>query len=333
MNEPKIQTEKKQNNYFSPFIATQLYKSSSFGILSILLVLCIILSVTTKQFLTFDNLFSVFRAFSFIALMAIGECLVIITGGIDLSVGSIFALAGVITAYAMAKWGLGLVIGIMLGILAGAALGIFNGILITKVNLPPFIATLGTLSVARGLAYGITGGYTIANFPHFFNYLGQGYIGLVPVPVIVLLIFAVIFTVFLSRTIVGRRIYALGGNVEAARISGIKVENIKILVYMLSGIMSALAGILTVARLGVAMSTAGLGYELDAIAAVIIGGTSVSGGKGTIFGAIIGAAIMGILRNGLVLLSVSAYWQQTVIGSIIILAVAIDQLRYRKSKT
>lgn len=311
---------------------TQLYKSSSFGVFAILLFLSLILSLTTDRFLTSDNLFSVFRAFSFIALMAIGECMVIITAGIDLSVGSIFALAGIITAYAMVKWGLGIFIGIILGILTGAVFGLFNGVIITKVHLPPFIATLGTLSVARGLAYAITSGYTIANFPNLFNFLGQGYIGPVPVPVIILLICAVIFSVFLSRTVVGRRIYAIGGNEEAARISGIKVENVKNLVYMLSGIMAALAGILTAARLGVAQSTAGLGYELDAIAAVIIGGASVSGGSGTVFGTIIGAAIMGVLRNGLVLLNVSAYWQQTVIGSVIILAVAMDQLRYRKGK-
>jgi len=322
---------RKQLKIFNSFIFRKLSSSTTFGIFAILIVLCLILTIITERFAHPDNIFSVIRAFSYIAIMAIGECMVIITAGIDLSVGSIFGIAGVIAALSMHQWGIGIPLSILIAISVGLGFGIFNGLMITRVKLPPFIATLGTLSVARGLAYGITGGYTIAGFPNKFIYMGQGYIGPVPVPALIMIGLAIIFSIFLNRTIIGRRIYAIGGNEEAARISGIKVNNLKVIVYALSGGLAAIAGIVTIARLGVAQSTAGVGYELDVIAAVIIGGASVSGGAGSIFGAILGAAIMGVLRNGLVLLNVSAYWQQTVIGAVILLAVTADYLRRRKS--
>jgi len=233
----------------------------------------------------------------------------------------------------MVQWGVSVFVGIVIGLVVGALFGVANGLFITKLRLPPFIATLGTLSIARGLAYGVTGGYPISSLPQAFKYIGQGYIGPVPFPVVLLVFLGVIFTIFLRKTVLGRRIYAIGGNEETARVSGIKVKNVKLIVYVLSGVMASISGMATAGRLGVAQSTAGQGYELDAIAAVIIGGASVTGGIGTVFGAIIGAAIMGVLKNGLVLLSVSAYWQQAIIGCVIILAVSMDQLRFiRKRK-
>ncbi len=185
------------------------------------------------------------------------------------------------------------------------------------------------MSVARGLSYAITSGFPIS-MPSSFNKLGQGMIFNIPYPIILMIVLAIIFTFILNKMIFGRHVYAVGGSEEASAISGIKVKRVKLAVYTISGFLSAIAGIIMTARLGVAQSTAGLGYELDVIAAVIIGGASFSGGKGTIVGAILGAAIMGVLRNGLVLLNVSAYWQQTVIGLVIIIAVTIDQLRYKK---
>lgn len=328
--------EKKEsgiNKLLNNPVLAKIYKSSSFGVIAILLFMCIALTISTSNFLTADNLFSVIRAFSFTAIMAIGECLVIITAGIDLSVSSIFAFSGVISVMAMTKWGVPVVFGILIGLAAGVAFGLFNGIFITKFKLPPFIVTLGTLSIARGLSYGITGGFPLPNLPEAFKFIGQGYIWIVPFPMILLILLGIIFTIFLRTTILGRRIYAIGGNEEAARISGINTHRIKIIVYVLSGILASIAGMATAARLGVAQSTAGIGLELDTIAAVIIGGASVSGGVGTVLGTIIGAAIMGVLRNGLILLNVSAYWQQTVVGAVIILAVTLDQLRYRKSKS
>ncbi len=314
-------------------IGRRILKSQIIGIVMILLVMCVILTVSTEQFLVEDNIFSVLRQISFIAIIAIGECLVIITGGIDLSVGSIFAMSSVVATMSMVQWGVSVFVGVVIGLVVGALFGLANGLFITKLRLPPFIATLGTLSIARGLAYGVTGGYPISSLPQAFKFIGQGYIGPVPFPVVLLVFLGVIFTIFLRKTVLGRRIYAIGGNEETARVSGIKVKNVKLIVYVLSGVMASISGMATAGRLGVAQSTAGQGYELDAIAAVIIGGASVTGGIGTVFGAIIGAAIMGVLKNGLVLLSVSAYWQQAIIGCVIILAVSMDQLRFiRKRK-
>ncbi|MBJ6361643.1 ABC transporter permease [Paenibacillus sp. MAHUQ-46] len=299
------------------------------GVFLILFGLCVVMTFASDNFLTVDNLSSVARAFSFVAIMAIGMTIVIITGGIDMSVGSIFAFAGVITAYSYSNLQLALPLCILLGVIGGAIFGFINGLLINECNLPPFIATLGTMSVARGLSYAITSGFPIS-MPSSFNQLGQGMIFNIPYPIILMIVLAIIFTFVLNKMIFGRHVYAVGGSEEASAISGIKVKRVKLAVYSISGFLSAIAGIIMTARLGVAQSTAGLGYELDVIAAVIIGGASFSGGKGTIVGAILGAAIMGVLRNGLVLLNVSAYWQQTVIGLVIIIAVTIDQLRYKK---
>ena len=310
-------------------LVKRIRRSASFGIVMILLILCIFLSFASDQFLTQENLLSVFRQFSFIGIMAIGECMVIITGGIDLSVGSIFAFAGVTSAFAMTKMGMSTFAGLLVGLVSGLLFGLMNGLFVTRLNLPPFIATLGTLSIARGLSYALTSGFPLPNLPDAFKFIGQGYIGVIPFPVILLLLLGVIFTFFLNNTVTGRRVYATGSNEEAARVSGVNTKQVKMLVYSLSGLLAGLSGMATAARLGVAQSTAGIGYELDAIAAVIIGGASVAGGVGTVFGAIIGAAIMGVLKNGLILLSVSAYWQQTVIGAVIILAVTFDLLRHK----
>ena len=309
----------------------RLTKSKSFGIMIILIVMCLILTLAVgKKFFSMDNLLSVFRQFSFTAIMAIGVCMVIITGGIDLSLGSVFAFSGIMSAIAMTDWGLGTIMGILVGCISGMLFGFANGLFITRLKLPPFISTLGTMSIARGLSYGITGGYPISGLPISFKFFGQGYIANIPAPIVLMLIFAGIFSFFLRKTVIGRRIYAIGGNEEAARLSGIRVERIKILVYSISGLMAGISGMATAGRLGVAQSTAGQGMEMDAIAAVVIGGASLSGGVGNIIGPILGAAIMGVLRNGLVLLSVSAYWQQAVIGAVIIIAVTMDKMRYSK---
>ena len=309
----------------------KLRESATIRIALILLVLCVFLAIAEgKAFLTNENLLSVFRQFSFIGIMAIGECLVIITGGIDLSVGSIFAFSGVIGSLAMTSWGLGFILGLIVGLVAGAGFGLINGLLITKLKLPPFIATLGTMSIARGLSYAVTKGYPVSDMPDAFKFIGQGHILGIPAPIILLIMVTIIIGIFLHLTITGRRIFAIGGNEEASRVSGISVKKEKILVYTLCGLLAGLAGLATAARLNVAQSTAGAGSEMDAIAAVIIGGASLSGGVGNVAGPILGAAIMGVLRNGLVLMSVSAYWQQTVIGIVIIVAVTIDKMRYEK---
>ncbi|MCF7928974.1 MAG: ABC transporter permease [Spirochaetales bacterium] len=314
---------------FSDWMRTQ-SKRPTFGVALILLGLCLILSLSTENFLSQSNLFSVARAFSYIAIIAIGEAMVIISGGVDLSVGSIYGFGGLIGAIAMHTWGVPIALAIPMGIVVGGGIGAVNGLLITQIRMPPFIATLGMLSVVRGLSYAMTSGYPVRT-PAAFNVLGQGYLGPIPLPVLYMVALAIGFTFFLNKTVLGRRIYAIGGNEEASAISGIRIGAVKMVVYILAGVLAAIAGLIATGRLGVAQSTAGLGYELDVVAAVIIGGASLTGGKGTILGAILGAAIMGVLRNGLVLLNVSAYWQQAVIGMVIISAIAADQLRQRRS--
>ncbi len=309
-----------------------------FGVFLILLGLCVFLSVfRPDSFLSVDNLSYVARAFSFIAIMAFGECMVVITAGIDLSIGSIFGLSAVCSALMM-KFLLGTgifsvdsvalaVICLLTGMVVGALLGCVNALFITKTRLPPFIATLGMLSIARGLAEAATFGWPISVPSPVFRFLGQGFLGFIPVSALIMILLALASTFFLRKTIPGRYVFAIGSNEEAARLSGINVDGMKFLVYALSGLFAGIGGMLLVARLGVAQSSAGFGYELDGVAAVVIGGASLMGGEGSILGVVLGAAIMGVIRNGLVLLNVSAYWQKTAIGAVLIGAIVLDQLR------
>lgn len=304
------------------------------GIWVALLAEVLILTVLTSSFggphffqstfLSWSNLSQVIKALSFIAIMAVGQSVVIIAGGIDLSVGSVLGLSGVVAAV-MLNGILGVPSAIVLGVVVGLASGLVNGFLITRAKLPPFIATLGMMSVARGVAFALTGGETIRNLPADFLMIGQASVLSIPIPIVIMTAFAVVIGYMLKATKWGRYAYAIGGNEEAAVYSGVNVGRMKILVYGLCGMSAGIAGVLFTSRFGVGQSTAGLGYELDVIAAVVIGGISLSGGRGTILGAIVGSLLMGILRNGLVLLNVSAYWQQVAIGLVILLAVMLDQ--------
>lgn len=314
----------------------RIFQAQETGIFLVLLLMGAVLAWQTEgKFLDINrNLFNVLRAFSWIAISAFGEILVIITAGIDLSVGSTMALAGMVTALALTSWGLPVIPGVIIGLLTGALIGLLNGLLISKAKLPPFIATLGLMSIARGICYGVAKGQPVRGLPKEFNFLGQYDLPVfgfgVPLPVIMMFILAIIMSLFLTRTVWGYRIYALGGNEQAAGLSGINTGRIKILVYTLCGLLTALGGLLMTARLGVAAPTAALGYELDVIAAAVIGGTSLAGGEGTILGVLIGAAIMQVLRNGLVLLGFDPYWQPAAIGLVIIVAITLDQLRKRR---
>lgn len=309
-------------------------ESKRFGIWGALLAEVILLTVLTSRFggdklfdstfLNWSNIAQVIRALSFIAIMAVGQSIVIISGGIDLSVGSVLGLTAVVTAVSL-NLQFGIFITVVIGMLVGFAGGVFNGVLITQAKLPPFIATLGMMSIARGIAFALTGGETIRNLPAEFLIIGQGSIFSVPIPILIMILCAIVIGFFLKSTRWGRYVYAIGGNEEAALYSGVNVVKVKILVYSLCGLFAGIAGVLFTSRFGVGQSTSGLGYELDVIAAAVIGGISLSGGRGTILGAIIGALLMGILRNGLVLLNVSAYWQQVAIGLVIIFAVVLDR--------
>ncbi|WP_305798061.1 ABC transporter permease [Parageobacillus sp. VR-IP] len=291
-----------------------------------LVLLSVTLTILSPYFLTIDNLLSIALQTAIIAILALGQVYVIISGGIDLSVGSILALSGVISAQLLVS-GWPTALAIVAGILAGALLGFINGLVITKGNLPPFIVTLGMMGVARGLSLVLTDGLPVSGLPETFTKLGNETIFYIPIPVIFLIVVAIISSFILSRTIFGRYVYSIGSNEEAAQLSGINVNFHKLMIYVVCGLLSGLAGVLLTARLVSAQPSAGTGYELDAIAAGVIGGASLMGGVGTVGGTIIGAFIMGVLRNGLDLLNVTPFWQQIAIGVVIVLAVYLDQMR------
>lgn len=301
------------------------------GPLGGLIVLCIVMSFLSPFFFTFNNLFNVGTQIAVIAILAFGQTFVIVSGGIDLSVGSVLGLSGIVFGWATAVAGLPLAVALALGLGAGAAAGLTNGLLITLGNLPPFIATLAMLSAARGLALVISNGRPLNPIPEPIRTLGGGdLLGIVPLPVILMLVMWAITIGVLRSTYPGRCMYAIGGNEEASRLSGINVFNQKLFIYTLSGLFSAVAGVLLTARLASSQPQSGFTFELDAIAAVVIGGASLAGGVGSGSGTLIGALILGVLRNGLNLLNVSAFWQQVVIGVVIALAVMTDTLRRRR---
>jgi ribose transport system permease protein len=301
------------------------------GIVIVLLALALLLSLMTRTFLTADNLFGIVRNYSDIAISALGITMVLVIGGIDLSVGSIMAFAGLVCAIALTSWGLPTPLAVLVGVLGGGLIGLVNAFLIVRLRLQPFIATLGMLGVTRGIVVGSTSGQVVRDFPDSFATLGQGYIGPVPVPVLIMLLCATIVGAFLKYHVWGTYIYAIGGNETSALLTGLPVNKVKAFVYICSGLLSGLAGVLVVSRLGVSAPTQALGYELNVIAAGVIGGVSLQGGRGTIPGAILGAIIIGILYNALVMLRIDTYWQQAFIGGIIILAALVDILRQRRT--
>jgi ribose transport system permease protein len=293
------------------------------------------LSLASDKFLTVDNGLNVLRQISINLCLSLGMTLIILSGGIDLSVGSVLALCGAVAAGRL-KNGIALprfnvlleftVVGaILAGLLVGVVLGTFNGIMITRLRLPPFVATLGMLSIARGLTMLWTGGFPITGLGASFGFMGTGQWLGVPMPVWISAALVALFVVVLRRTCFGRYVYAVGGNERAALFSGVNVNRIKLLVYTLGGTLSAVAGLLVTSRLDSATPNAGFSYELDSIAAVVIGGTSLSGGRGSVWGTVLGCLIIGVLNNGLVLLEVSPFWQQVIKGGVILAAVALDK--------
>jgi ribose transport system permease protein len=302
-------------------------------------LMVLVLSLLSDNFLTPDNGWNILRQISVNACLSIGMTLVILSGGIDLSVGAILALSGAVAAgllkngLTLAAFGFALEItpsgAILAALLVGAALGAFNGLTITRFHLPPFVATLGMFSIARGLTMLWTGGFPITGLGASFATIGTGTFLGMPMPVWITLALAVVFVVVTTRTRFGRHLYAVGGNERAARLTGLNVNRIKLATYTLAGALAGVAGLIVTSRLDSAQPNAGLGYELDSIAAVVIGGTSLSGGRGTIVGTLLGCLIIGVLNNGLFLLNVSPFWQQVIKGAVILLAVATDRMNAR----
>jgi ribose transport system permease protein len=318
------------------------YKNNlrKFQSLIALVVLVIILSFLSDKFFTTANGVNVLRQVAVNVCIATGMTLIVLTAGIDLSVGSVLALCGAITAgllkngiqFSGADLYIGFtILGAILGaIIIGSLLGWFNGFVITKFKVPPFVATLAMLTIARGLTMLYTEGHPISNLGDSFAYIGAGsFIG-IPVPVWIAILVVLVATFITRKTKLGRYIYAIGGNETAAKLSGIRINRVKITVYSLGAALAAIGGIIVTSRLDSAQPNAGISYELDAIAAVVIGGTSLNGGKGSIWGTVIGAVIIGVLNNGLVLLNVSPFWQQVVKGGVILLAVIIDKIGDKK---
>jgi ribose transport system permease protein len=303
-------------------------KARRFGTLIGLVILCAVLWALTPHFLTVSNLLNIAQQTSINAIVAVGMTFVIISGGIDLSVGSIVALSGVVLGTLLHE-GQPVAIAIPTALLVGVAAGLLNGALISFGRLPPFIATLGMMSVARGAALVFTEGRPVSGFDESFRWLATGSVGPIPAPVIVMVLVYAVAHIVLTRTTFGRYVYAIGGNEEATRLSGVAVRFHKTAIYCVAGLMSAVAAIVLTARLNSAQPIAGMMYELDAIAATVIGGTSLMGGEGSLGGTLVGALIMGVLRNGLNLLGVSSFVQQIVIGAVIVGAVLVDTLLKR----
>jgi len=290
------------------------------------IVVFIAMAVISDNFLTGSNLTNLVRQTSIIAIIAVGMSLAILTGGIDLSVGPVMALSGTVMAGLMVA-GLPTTLAILLGLLVGAGFGAFNGIFIAFAGMPPIIVTLATMGIARGLGLIYTGGYPISGLPAEFAFFGRGTLAGIEVPILIMIAVYALGYVILSHTATGRYLHAIGGNEEATRLSGIRVSRYKLLVYTLSGATAAIAGLILTSRLMSGQPNAGVGFELDAIAAVVLGGAAITGGRGMILGTLVGALLLGVLNNGLNLMGVSSYLQTIIKGLIILLAIYISRKR------
>ena len=324
----KRQESPAKRNLFKIFFDWFLRRPES-GIILILVVFVTIATIVNPTFLSWSNVVNILRASGFTMISVVGMSMVLITGGLDLSIGSTFALGAVLCGLSVTEWGLPVPVGILVGILLGAACGTVNGFLIVKTGIPPMIVTLGMQYALRGTVSVLTKGVPIYPLPDSFNDLEPTKVFSLPVIILIAVCIAVIGHIALSRTYFGRSVYALGGNQEAARISGINIQRTKMLVYIFMGILVAFAGIMTASRLGSAEPSTGTGLEMKVICGAIIGGISISGGMGTMLGAALGAVFMEALTNSLTVMRINVYWQNVVFGVVMILSVLLDQ--YKRS--
>lgn len=297
-----------------------------YGLLGILAIEIIIFSFGSQYFLTVNNILNVLRQSAVTGICAVGMTFVMLTGGIDLSMGAVVGIASISCASLMVKASWHPVAATALALLVGLAIGLLNGVLVTYVGIPPLIATLGVQTSIRGLCYILTGGLPVYGFPNSFGVIGKGYVGFVPVPVIIMIVFLIIGAYVLNKTRFGRYLYAIGGNAEASRLSGIDVSKSMVKTYVIAGLLAAIAGIVELSRLSSGQPAAGDGYEMTIITAVVLGGISVAGGEGKFFGVVVGIFIMAILSNGLVMMNVYEFYQQLIRGIVLLVAVGIDQI-------
>jgi ribose transport system permease protein len=297
-------------------------------ILGVIVVLCLVLTFTTQNFLSTSNIANTLLGLSGLAIVSIGMTMVIITGGIDVSVGSILGMASVVAGKLLLMHASAPVI-VIAALAAGLLLGLLNGVIISYGNIPPIIVTLGTMNIIRALLFGVLGGRWVSGVPGTIKVLGLGRFLTLPIPFWIAVILIAVFSVFLATRSLGRAVYAVGNNADAARVSGVNLKRTNLFVYTLTGVLAAVAGIIYVARTGIVQTNSGAGFELEVIAAVVLGGTSILGGKGTLVGSLLGAALLGIIQNGMVLLNIPALSEGLVTGGLIILAVLIDIVRAR----
>jgi ribose transport system permease protein len=290
-----------------------------------LIVVSVLMGFASDNFFSASNILNVLRQVSIVAILAVGMTFVILTGGIDLSVGALMALAGTMAAGVMVHFGMPGWVGLLCGIGIAIGLGLFNGLLIAWGRMPAIIVTLATMGIARGAGLIYSGGYPISGLPSWISWFGVGRVGMIPVPVIAMLIVYALAWALLERTPFGRHVYAIGGNELAAKLSGVKTSRVKIAVYVISGFAAGLAAVILTGRLMSGQPNAGVGFELDAIAAVVLGGTAINGGRGLILGTLIGAVLLGILNNGLNLMGINPYLQDIIRGFIILLAIGIGR--------
>lgn len=317
--------ERKKKNFFKSML-----KTKELGILSILILLSVLVEIVNPIFLTYSNIMDVLRNTSYTLIIALGMTFVLIARGLDLSVGSILALSGLVSAAAMFYFHLPIFVAVLLGLLCGALFGFLNALFVVKLKIPPMIATLGSLYMARGLVLVLTKGSPIYPLPDAFSQFGKSYVLGIPYIVLVAAVLALAGHIILKHTTFGRKVYAIGGNPETAKFAGIDVNRVTFSVYLLCSTLAALSGILTAARMGSGQPSVGDGTEMTVITAVIIGGVSLNGGAGTILGTVLGTLLMSVLSSGMNLVGVSAYWQKFVMGLIIIVAVGFDQ--YQRSQ-
>lgn len=292
-----------------------------------LIVVSVLMGLASDNFFSVNNILNVLRQVSIVAILSVGMTFVILTGGIDLSVGAVMALVGTISAGLMVNTGMPAELALPVGLLLGMLIGLANGALVAWGRMPSIIVTLATMGMARGLGLIYSGGYPISGLPSWVSWFGVGRIGIIPVPVIIMLVTYAIAWVILQRTAFGRHVYAIGGNETAARLSGVRTRRVTLLVFGISGLTSALAAVILTGRLMSGQPNAGVGFELDAIAAVVLGGTAIVGGRGFILGTLIGAVLLGILNNGLNLMGINPYMQDVIKGAIILLAIYIGRER------
>lgn len=312
-----------KSRFFNPAVRQKLLAFAS------LVLLIVFFSVASPNFLEVDNLVAILQATAVNGVLAVACTYVIITSGIDLSVGTLMTFCAVMAGVVLTKWGMPLPLGILAALFFGALSGSVSGFVITKMKVPPFIATLGMMTIARGLAYIYSNGRPVSTLTPEFLFIGGGALIGIPFPIIIFGIVILVTHLMLNNTRIGRQVYAIGGNETAARVSGVNVGRTKILIYTFSGLLAGLGGVVLTARVQSATPALGIGYELDAIAAAVIGGTSFAGGIGTVWGTVVGALIIGVMNNGLDLLNVSPFYQQVVKGVIIIVAIIIDERKNR----